>query len=144
MKTLILIIVLFSFKLWAFAPNSDGRPDFTIVLGVDTKASRYDNPFRFPCTLFMGKAFCDNTQIEIENETCARTLFVDRIANKMEVSCMIKLRKVVIATTSQQALVKQNSSRYDFLPLRFTNAVSMKPSSKRTGYEIVVDSTKSN
>ena len=123
----------------ALAPSFDGRPGLTLVLGLDKKAPAFENPFRFPCTAILDKAYCNIAQFKFENEQCERSIWVDRIASRMEISCMIKLRKIVLAVTEQQARIHQPQSQFDYYPLQFTNAVRLRQNKKSEFlYEILV------
>lgn len=140
MKFAVAITLLLSMKAWSLVPTFDPRPDMLMVLGIDKKTSPYENPWVFPCAFVGTQAVCEKTLIQIENDQCARTLFVDRIAHKMEVSCMIKLKKVVLAVTVQTARVPQKDSRYDYIPLRFTKAISVQHSfDRKSAYKVIVN-----
>lgn len=133
-------LFLSAIQTWAFVPNYDQRPEINMVLGVDKTIPTYQNPFRFPCTQFQGSVYCDKTGISFKNIACANTLWVDRLAHKMEVSCLINLKKVVIATTDFRSKVSTGSlSKFDYYPLQFTKAVRLqRVSSRDLGLEIVV------
>lgn len=138
MKTVIVAAaMLLMNQVWAFAPSFENRPELEVVLGVDKTIPSYQNPFRFPCTEFQGRAFCEKTGITFQNQACGRTLWVDSLAHKMEISCLINLKKVVIATTDQRAKVA-TGSRFDYYPLILAKGVSLVRTASSAGVEIVV------
>lgn len=141
MKKTVLFALLFSvLNSFGFATHSSDRPDMLLVLGLNKQAPALTNPFQFPCTNIADRVHCENSGIRFENEQCGKTVFVDRIANKMEISCQIGLRSIVLGVTMSQARVKLMNSKFDFYPVRFAKSVRIKPSSTRGFiYEIVVD-----
>lgn len=118
-------VALFSLNTFAFAPSYDGRPELNIVMGVDKNAFPDESPLRFPCTSTLGKVSCG--QIKFENKVCERTFFVSRFVNKLELSCLINLRKVVIGYADARYYTPGTSrDQFGFYAVTFTRNVSLK------------------
>lgn len=123
--------MFYSLLSFAFFDSSgrDGspKPDLKLVLGIDPRVETYQSPFLFPCTEISGHVFCETSNVRFENASCARTFFVDRIANKMELSCRLGLRKVVIAMGNSGLQYKAiEGSKYGHIPLQISNQVQLK------------------
>jgi len=125
------LTLFFSFNSFGFSGFSDSggssRPELKLVLGIDPTVERHESPFKFPCTEASGFVFCETSNVRFENESCARTFFVDRIAHKMELSCRQGLRKIVIATANAGLQFKAaEGSKYGHIPLQISNQVQLK------------------
>lgn len=139
MKALFSLIIIYSFSSFGFydsgSRDDSSRPGLKLVLGIDPRVESYQSPFRFPCTEISGHVFCETSNVRFENAGCARTFFVDRIAHKMELSCRLGLRKVVIATANGRLQYKAvEGSRYGHIPLQISNQVQL----KRNGHLIEI------
>lgn len=139
-KTVLFALLFSALNSFGFATYSPERPDMLLVLGLNKQAPALSNPFQFPCTHVADRVYCGNSGIRFENEQCAKSIFVDRIADKMEISCNIGLRSIVLGVTMTHARVKLPHSKSDFYPVRFSKNVRIKTSNTRGYiYDIVVD-----
>lgn len=139
MKALFIFLMIYSLSGFAFYDSSNrggsSGPEIKLVLGIDPRVETYQSPFRFPCTEISGHVFCETSNVQFENAACARTFFVDRIAHKMELSCRLGLRKVVIATANGGLQYKAvEGSKYGHIPLQISNQVLL----KRNGQKIEI------
>ncbi len=139
MKALFCLLMIYSLSGLAFYDSSNrggpSGPEVKLVLGIDSTVETYQSPFRFPCTEISGHVFCETSNVQFESPACARTFFVDRIANKMELSCRLGLRKVVIATANGGLQYKAvEGSRYGHIPLQISNQVQL----NRNGQKIEI------